>query len=207
MKYRAIGSAVILSCAGCSSIIEGTSQEIEVATYPSGASCTLLRQGQPIGQISQTPGSTLIKKTKYDITVLCDKPGYVEATTLDPSGTAMASVANLLSSAGIGWVIDSAAGADNEYDSPVNLTLALAPQAVVAPAPVASVAAPAAVAVARVAAVPPPAAVPPVAAEPAAPAVIAAAPEAAPAAAMPTGFLVAPPGTPEATTARATPSP
>jgi len=69
--------AVLLLLSGCSSIIEGTSQEIMVNTNPAGADCSLQRQGNSIAHIEPTPGAATIKKTKYDITIVCNKDGYL----------------------------------------------------------------------------------------------------------------------------------
>jgi hypothetical protein len=123
MKYicHAIFCTALL--AGCSSIIEGTSQEIMVNTNPSGADCSLQRQGLSIAHVEPTPGAATIKKTKYDIIIVCNKDGYQEATYLNHSGAAGATVGNILAGGGIGWAIDSASGADNKYDTPVNITL------------------------------------------------------------------------------------
>ncbi|MDE1145475.1 MAG: hypothetical protein PW843_02495 [Azospirillaceae bacterium] len=92
-------------------------------TYPSGADCALEREGAVIARVSQTPASTTIKKTKHDITIRCTKDGFQEATFLDHSGAAGATAGNILLGGGIGWAIDSATGADNKYDSPVNIDL------------------------------------------------------------------------------------
>jgi hypothetical protein len=124
----------VFGLAGCASIIEGTSEEITVNTNPSGASCVLTREGQPIGTINPTPGTVLIKKTKYDLTILCDRPGFDQATYLDHSGAAGATFGNIVLGGGIGWAIDSAAGADNKYESPVNLTMV--PKAAIVPVPI-----------------------------------------------------------------------
>jgi hypothetical protein len=118
-----ITAAALLSLTACSSIIEGTSQQITVNTNPPGADCLFKRQEEVLGHINPTPGSLLIKKTKYDINIVCDKEGYQTATYLNHSGAAGATVGNILLGGGIGWAIDSAAGADNKYDTPVNITL------------------------------------------------------------------------------------
>ncbi|MBB6252333.1 hypothetical protein [Nitrospirillum iridis] len=104
-------------------------------TTPAGASCALEREGTVIARIAQTPAATTVKKTKHDITVRCTKDGFQEATFLDHSGAAGATVGNILLGGGIGWAIDSASGADNKYDSPVNITLV--PIGAAAPAPAA----------------------------------------------------------------------
>ena len=124
MKRTIIAAVSAAALASCSSIIEGTSQEISVNTNPAGASCSLNRQDLSIGRIDTTPGTVKIQKTKDDITIVCKKDGYQDATYLDQSGSAAATVGNIILGGGIGWAIDSATGADNKYDSPVNITLA-----------------------------------------------------------------------------------
>ncbi|MHC5536862.1 hypothetical protein ACYOEI_01150 [Singulisphaera rosea] len=117
------GIVVIASLSACSCIIEGTTQQITINTNPAGADCTLKRQEEVLGHVNPTPGSLLVKKTKYDINISCDKKGYQTATYLNHSGAAGATAGNIILGGGIGWAIDSAAGADNKYDSPVNITL------------------------------------------------------------------------------------
>lgn len=120
----ALGMALIaLSLGACSSVIEGTTQQISINTNPPGADCSLKRQNEVIARVNPTPGAATIKKTKYDITVVCDKDGYQEATYLNHSGAAGATFGNIILGGGIGWAVDSASGADNKYDSPVNLTM------------------------------------------------------------------------------------
>lgn len=111
---------------GCATIFEGKSQQIVVNTNPTGADCGLYRQSLRIGTIQNAPGSTLIEKNKYDIWIVCAKAGYQQATYFNHSGVAGATVADVLGgivTGGIAWGIDSASGADNKYDSPVNMTL------------------------------------------------------------------------------------
>lgn len=127
MNFR-IGTAFAVAIAassigGCSSVIEGTSQQILVNTNPPGANCAFEREGQVIARVEQTPGGATIKKTKRDITVKCDKAGYQQATYLNHSGAAGATFGNIVLGGGIGWAIDSASGADNKYDGTVNITL------------------------------------------------------------------------------------
>lgn len=108
----------------CSSIIDGTSQEIVVNTNPSsGADCALEREGIVVARVSPTPGAATVKKTKHDITILCNLDGFHEAAYFNNSGVAGATFANIILGGGIGWAIDSASGADNKYMTPVNVTL------------------------------------------------------------------------------------
>lgn len=112
---------------GCATVFEGTSQEISVVTNPPGAYCVFERQGMQVGTISASPGTANIRKSKYDIIIRCSKAGYQDAQYLNHSGTTATIAANvaadLLLTAGLSSIVDSADGADNKYDSAVNITL------------------------------------------------------------------------------------
>ena len=119
---------IAITCAGCAAVFDGVTQEIKVVTNPAGASCVFERRGFPVASVAQTPGSALVQKTKYDITVKCDKPEYEQAVYLNHSGVSAAIAGNIAAdiilTAGISSIVDSATGADNKYDTVVNLTLA-----------------------------------------------------------------------------------
>ena len=127
--FRNIALAAIgLGLGACSSIVQGTDQEIAVNTNPPGASCTLEREGQKIAELANTPGSVTVSKTKHDITIICDKDGYQTATYINDSGWESGSGAagialDVILTLGVSSAIDSATGADNRYESPVNMTL------------------------------------------------------------------------------------
>lgn len=118
-----MAAALVAALPACSSIVEGTSQEILVNTTPRGADCSLNREGVRIASINPTPGSATIRKTKHDILISCALDGYHETTYYNKSDVAGATVGNIILGGGIGWAIDSAAGADNKYTSPVNLQM------------------------------------------------------------------------------------
>ena len=112
-----------LSLTSCASIVEGTSQTLTVNTSPEGANCLFLREGRTIGEISKTPGSVVVQKTKHDITVECTKSGYQKVSFINESGSEGATWGNVILGGGVGWAIDSASGADNEYTEVMNITL------------------------------------------------------------------------------------
>ena len=80
-----------------------------------------------VGRIQNTPGTANIRKSKYDVTIKCSKPGYQEANYLNHSGVTATIAANvaadLLLTGGLSSIVDSADGADNKYDSAVTVTL------------------------------------------------------------------------------------
>jgi hypothetical protein len=113
----------IVLAPACSSIIEGTSQTLLVNTNPAGAACTLNRNDEVIGKVVDTPNSIVVQKTKHNITLVCSKEGYQDATFFNKSDAAGATFGNIILGGGIGWAIDSASGADNKYTTPMNITL------------------------------------------------------------------------------------
>ncbi len=128
MRFRALIAAAMLPCVGgCASVFEGTHEDISVVTNPVGATCTFEREGKPIGSVVNTPGTLTVRKSKYDITIKCNKSGYQEAAYINHSGTTATIAANvavdLILTAGISSIVDSADGADNKYDKVVNVTL------------------------------------------------------------------------------------
>src|ERR1043166_6367138 len=110
MKYPTNLILIAALLSGCSSITEGTSQEIVVNTTPEGANCSLVREGISVARIDPTPGAATIKKTKDDITIECTKKGYENATYFNKSGIADGTFGNIILGGGIGWAIDSASG-------------------------------------------------------------------------------------------------
>jgi len=119
--------------ANCASILSGTTQEVVVNTNPPGADCVLNRLDESIGSVNPTPGGVTIQKTKEDITIVCNLEGYQEATHLSNSGIQASTWGNIVLGGPVGWAVDSARGADNYYDTPVNITLVPAGQTALPP--------------------------------------------------------------------------
>jgi hypothetical protein len=117
---------------GCASIFDGTTQRISVNTNPTGARCTFWRNGGLIGDVAATPGSLIVDKSRQELVIVCDKPGYTPSTYVNRSGLAGMAWANILT-AGLTWAVDTTRGADNKYESDVNLSLS--PGTMVPPMP------------------------------------------------------------------------
>jgi hypothetical protein len=132
-------AALCVSASACASLVgEGSSQNIAIMTTPAGATCTLTRHGDNIGKV-ETPGNILVKRRKYDINIKCSKPGYADAEYLNHSGLSSMVAGNvaadLILTAGLSSIVDSANGADNEYTPTVVLSLT----PIAAPTPAAAV--------------------------------------------------------------------
>lgn len=119
---------VLTICAGftltaCSSIIEGTNQSMTITTDPSGALCELHRDGQIIGAVNPTPGMVQIDKSKHDIMVKCSKDGFQDQAQNARSSFEAMSLGNILLGGIIGFGVDLATGATNEYPNSVFIRL------------------------------------------------------------------------------------
>ncbi len=95
MRNALVTIAAAIAVAGCATVFEGTSQEITVNTNPAGASCVFERQGTVVANIPRTPAATMVRKTKYDLMIKCDKPGYEQASYLNHSGVTAAIAGNV----------------------------------------------------------------------------------------------------------------
>ena len=124
MKLKALlAVAAIGGLSACSTVTEGTTQDIAVHTDPPGADCVLNREGEFLARLGPTPASAEVGKTKHDIMITCDKEGYETATYRNESDVAGMTFGNAILGGVIGWGIDSAVGADNKYESPVSITM------------------------------------------------------------------------------------
>jgi hypothetical protein len=122
MRTILIVASMSLLTGACASVINGTSQEIALASNPSGANCELTRNNGLLSNIV-TPQTVTLKKTKYDIKVSCSKQGYQTSTAVLTSKIEDATWGNIILGGGIGWAVDSASGADNKYDKQLTVTL------------------------------------------------------------------------------------
>ena len=128
LRLTALG-ALAFATGACSTIIEGTSQNISVSTQPPEASCELVRDGVVIGLISSTPGSVKVEKNKQNIMITCKKDGYRDGVYRNESDFAGATAGNILLGGIIGVGIDAATGAANKYDGDVAIVLEPLPAA------------------------------------------------------------------------------
>lgn len=123
-KTLAVLAAVAMAClGGCGTITQGVHQDIAISSSPPGARCDLTKpDGTSAGSVDSTPGKVHVRKTKYDLLMTCKLAGYQDSSTYLKSGIATGTYGNLILGGAIGWGIDSAVGADNEYPSTAMVT-------------------------------------------------------------------------------------
>jgi hypothetical protein len=112
---RAAAVLALLGVAACASVADGTSQNITVATDPTGAQCDLVREGKSIGIIGSTPGTINVAKDADDLIITCERDEYQSAKVTLVSKFTGATFGNIILGGGIGILIDAASGANNRY--------------------------------------------------------------------------------------------
>lgn len=114
---------IAFAAAGCSTIIEGTSQDITLTSVPSEAACTVQKNGVTIATVNKTPGRVTVDKSSADLTVVCNKEGFKETRGTLESDLAAATFGNAIAGGLIGVVIDASTGANSKYDDTITVTL------------------------------------------------------------------------------------
>jgi hypothetical protein len=117
----AVASAALLSVAlgGCATVINGTSQDYEMASKPEGAKVTLSN-----GQSCTAPCKISLKR-RNDLTATVELAGYKTEKVYIQSRTGGAGVGNILLGGVIGAGVDASNGSMNSlYPNPLNVKLA-----------------------------------------------------------------------------------
>lgn len=109
--------------AGCASVTKGTSQNITINSAPSGATCTVMRDGALVASIASTPQVIHVSKSKKDLTLTCNLAGYKQAQYVVPSDVEAMTAGNVIFGGLVGLAIDASTGAMNKYDANVTVIL------------------------------------------------------------------------------------
>jgi hypothetical protein len=120
---RPFAPLLLLLPAACASVSSGISQDIEVATDPPGAACTLSRNGEEIGRVAPTPGRAHVSKSGRAIEVSCTRAGHQPGSATVESGFQAMTLGNVLIGGVIGVAIDAGTGAMHRYPGQVSVTL------------------------------------------------------------------------------------
>ncbi len=126
---RALAVVAATACltllSGCALILDGTTEDVEIGSNPQGANCIIKHEedGLVVARIEETPQTIELDKTKHDLRVECTKQGYGSGVGHMESGVDSATLGNILIGGVIGWGVDSATGADNDYPDRVTVTL------------------------------------------------------------------------------------
>lgn len=120
--YAALMVGFAMMTSACSTIVEGSDQNLVVDTDPSGAACELMRDGMLIGKVDPTPGVLRIDKSSQDIVVDCTKDDLV-GQAIVASDVEDMTFGNILAGGIIGVAVDGASGAMYVYPESVTIPL------------------------------------------------------------------------------------
>lgn len=117
MKLHALAAfaALGIMLSGCASVVKGSTQSVAITTPPiEGATCTLTNpKGETWTVVS--PGIATIGRSKHDLQVKCVKVGYRDGFAVLSSSFEGWTLGNLFIGGIIGFGVDAATGAINEY--------------------------------------------------------------------------------------------
>ncbi len=118
--YRVASAAMLpFAIGGCATVINGTSQDYEMASTPEGAKVTLSN-----GQSCTAPCKVSLKR-RNDLTATLELAGYKSEKVYIQSRTGGAGVGNILLGGVIGAGVDASNGSMNSlYPRPLNVKLA-----------------------------------------------------------------------------------
>ena len=121
-KESLVVLVVVGALGGCSTIVNGSSQQISVQTpNANGASCELK---SPDGQyFLTTPGTVTVAKSKHNLAVKCTKDGFSDGITTITSTFEGMTLGNVLIGGVIGVGIDAASGAMNQYPNSIQVQM------------------------------------------------------------------------------------
>lgn len=110
-------AAVGLVLGGCATITKGTTQSVAINTPGvTGASCTL--SSAAVGtKVVSTPATIVLDKGADNITVLCKKECYQDATGVIASNTEAMAAGNIIAGGVVGLGVDAMSGALNKYNA------------------------------------------------------------------------------------------
>jgi len=129
-KYFTITLLLLLSTntlLGCSvySIVDAAdpTQEITIVTNPPDAHCLLFREGRLVAEVNSSPGSLVVDRTKYDMSLICKKDGYKDGNETLKSGIAATPFWDLIELNVSGLAVNAVSGANNSYPGTTKITL------------------------------------------------------------------------------------
>jgi len=118
--------AVASLTSGCATLISGTTQSINIDTGKvAGADCVGIdKKGHQFNWLN-TPSSATVQKGDGPMIITCKKEGYENATVSTDETFVKASLGNIILGGGIGFLVDAASGAAQEY--PVDVKVPMRP--------------------------------------------------------------------------------
>ncbi len=85
--------AALLAASGCSTVLHGTHEKIEIVSTPERALCRLYRENSGYLKSVVTPGAVYIPRSDAPLKIVCSKNGFQTATVSALATTAHGDIA------------------------------------------------------------------------------------------------------------------
>jgi hypothetical protein len=107
----------------CATVVSGTDSSVSISTDPTGASCTITREGATLAQVTPTPGQVRVSNSRQPLNIACTAAGREPVSVQHDSEFTGATFGNILLGGGIGLIVDAASGANHKYPPSVRIEL------------------------------------------------------------------------------------
>lgn len=113
---------------GCATVIKGETQTVSVTSPPvEGARCALFTADRYYGDVL-TPGAITIPRSRHDVSVICTKRGFKDASATLSSQFNFVTFGNAVIGGMTGVIIDATTGANDSYDHEIEIPMEPAPR-------------------------------------------------------------------------------
>jgi hypothetical protein len=103
--------ALIAALPGCALLVNKGYDDITLNSDPSGATCRVERNAQPVAQVKATPAVVRVPRSSHPIDIFCTKDGEAGARTVFP-GVDLWTLRNLPMA--VPYLVDSITDADRD---------------------------------------------------------------------------------------------
>ena len=125
-KFTVAVTVVFSLLSGCASIVSGTNQSVSVDTPGCDAAACQLTNDKGTWYV-KSPGSVTVSRAYGNLSVVCSKEGFGNATTSVASSTKGMAFGNILVGGIIGAGVDMGTGAAYDYPATISVPFACAP--------------------------------------------------------------------------------
>lgn len=124
------GLLAALAASGCSTVLRGAHEKVEIVSTPPGALCRIYRESEGYIKAVNTPGAVYIARSADPIKVVCKKDGYKTASSVAAPVETNDIISNAATGAAFGSIagvgtaiLDGASGAKHDLPNTINISL------------------------------------------------------------------------------------
>jgi hypothetical protein len=121
-------AALAAALSGCATVIKGETQAINVSSPPVGGARCVLSTTDGYYRDLLTPGAVIVPRGREDLSVVCTKRGFKDATKKVASHFNFVTFGNLVIGGLVGVTVDATSGANESYPEEIEVPMEPAPR-------------------------------------------------------------------------------